>query len=79
MEAYRFETRISKDGKIQIPSFKNLIDKEVEVIILSKSELKEDTMTGAEFVAKWAGFMSDSNADFDEEKEKLEYLTKKYL
>ena len=76
MQAYRFETRISKDGKIQIPFYNHLIDKDVEVIILSKPTIKSQKITAGEFLNKWAGFLK--NADLDLNKEKYQYLSEKH-
>jgi hypothetical protein len=36
MQAYKFDTRISKNGTITIPYTPDLIDKDVELIILPK-------------------------------------------
>jgi len=74
MQAYRFETRISKKGVIQLPLDQELIDREVEIIILPKQELKPVKNASADFIEKWAGFLS--NADIDDSK--YEYLTNKY-
>jgi hypothetical protein len=78
MQAYRFETRISKDGKIQIPLYKNLINKDVEVIILSKPILRSRKIGVGEFLNKWAGFLNNSNAELDADNAKYQHLTDKY-
>ena len=74
MQAYRFETRISKKGVIQLPSNHQLIDREVEIIILPKQDLKINKKSSEEFVKKWAGFLSNPNV----EELKFQYLTEKY-
>jgi hypothetical protein len=74
MEAFRFETRISKKGIIQLPINKNLMDRDVEIIILPKQDLKHKKHAPIDFVNKWAGFLS--NADVKDSK--LEYLNEKY-
>lgn len=74
MQAYRFETRISKSGQIHIPLSNLLYDKEVEIIILPKQKLKSTKSNSADFIAKWAGFMADSVG----EDAKFQYLTEKY-
>ena len=76
MQAYRFETRISKDGKIQIPSYNHLIDKDVEVIILSKTGLKIKKITVGKFLNKWADFLKSPNIDIEDAK--YQYLSEKY-
>ena len=76
MQAYRFETRISKDGKIQIPFYNHLIDKDVEVIILSKPEVKSQKINAGEFLSKWAGFLK--NTDLDLDNAKYQYLSEKH-
>ncbi|ACF14098.1 hypothetical protein Ctha_1640 [Chloroherpeton thalassium ATCC 35110] len=73
MKAYKFITKVSDTGTIQIPS-RELFDKEVEIIILPKPEPEKKKMTAMEFVQKWAGFLSNSNID----KAKLDYLSEKY-
>ena len=73
MLAYRFETRISKKGIIQLPLDQQLIDREVEIIILPKQYLKLNKNASVDFVNKWAGFLSNINEDL-----KFQYLTKKY-
>lgn len=74
MKAYRFITKISEKGTIQLPNYPNLFDKEVEVIILPKHKSKEGKMKAEEFVDKWAGFLSDK----DTNQAKYRYLSKKY-
>jgi hypothetical protein len=74
MQAFRFETRISKKGVIQLPLHKQLIDRDVEVIILPKQNLLPNKNASVEFVNKWAGFLSNGNS----EDEKFHYLNEKY-
>ncbi|MEI8203801.1 MAG: hypothetical protein WCH34_12345 [Bacteroidota bacterium] len=63
MQAYRFETRISKEGIIQLPLNQQLFGKEVDIIIFTKEVLKSTKNASALFVDKWAGFLSDDNTD----------------
>ncbi len=63
MQAYRFETRISNNGTIQLPLNSNLINKDVEIIIFSKPLKENRKKSSAEFVKKWAGFLSDIDDD----------------
>lgn len=74
MHAYRYETRISKDGLIKIPLSNQLFDKEVEIIITPKQKQKTANFTSSDFVKKWSGFLSDSEIDDS----KYLYLTGKY-
>jgi len=75
MQAYKFETKISKQGTIKVPLYLHLTDKNVEVIILPKPEYKSVSNAASEFVDKWAGFLSDTDID----DAKYKYLTGKYL
>lgn len=40
MRTYKFETRISKTGEIQLPLNPQLFDKEVKIIILPKQKVE---------------------------------------
>ena len=78
MEAFRFTTKISKDGIIQIPKNSTFLGQEVELIILPKSDLEDKNnkskITPLEFVEKWAGILKDA----DVENAKYDYLMNKY-
>jgi len=74
MQAYRYETRITKNGLIQIPLSNQLFDKEVEIIILPKQKQKTARLSSSDFVNKWTGFLKDSNTD----EVKYQYLSEKY-
>ena len=74
MQAYRFETRITKNGLIQIPLSNQLFDKEVEIIILPKQKQKTVRLSASDFVTKWTGFLKNSNSD----ELKFQYLSEKY-
>jgi hypothetical protein len=75
MLAYKFETRISKNGVIQLPIIKHLIYKDVEIIILTKQDLKSNKTASADFIKKWAGFLT--NANFEDSK--FQYLSEKHF
>lgn len=75
MQTYRFDTRISKDGIIQLPYNQQLMGKEVEIIIMPKEDIKQGKNTTSEFIDKWAGFLTDEN---NIEESKFLYLTEKY-
>lgn len=74
MKTYRFSTRITARGTIEIPEMPELLDKEVEVIIVSIEEGKRQQKNARLFVEKWAGFLQDSDTD----KAKFEYLSEKH-
>jgi len=74
MQAYRFETRISKKGIIKLPFNKQLVDREVEIIIMPKQDLKSNKDASIDFVNKWSGFLSELNI----EDSKFQYLSEKY-
>jgi len=74
MKTYKFNTRITKTGSIQIPFTPALIDKEVEVIIIPKTAGKAKNFTAKKFVKKWAGSLSPDNLD----EAKYLYLKGKY-
>lgn len=70
MQAYKFETRISKTGQIQLPLNHQFFDKEVEIIILPKQKPKASKRMAANFINKWAGFLSNTET----EESKYQYL-----
>lgn len=74
MQAYRFETRISKNGLIQLPLSNQLFDREVEIIILPKQKQKRVRFSSTDFVDKWSGFLANRDADDS----KFQYLSDKY-
>ena len=74
MRSYKFETRISKTGEIQLPLNPQLFDKEVEIIILPKQKLKPSKLKMADFIKKWSGFLSNPTTDDS----KYQYLKEKY-
>jgi len=74
MLAYRFETKITKDGLINIPISNKLFDKEVEIIILPKRKKKPTKSSSSDFINKWSGFLSDLDIDSS----KSAYLSDKY-
>ncbi len=74
MQAYRFETYISKEGIIKLPLNQQFIDREVEIIILTKQEINPQKSTATDFVNKWAGFLSNDAT----EESKFQYLSDKH-
>jgi hypothetical protein len=82
MEAYRFITKISKEGTIQLTENPALFGQEVELIILPKSEKKSENhtkkkITALEFVNKWAGFLKHID-DEQIDNAKYNYLMNKH-
>lgn len=74
-EVAKFETAVSKNGTIQLPSSSELEDQEVEVIVTAKT--RTDKGSAWKFAESWAGIISSSNGDVEEAR--IEYLKKKYL
>ncbi|MDR2683236.1 MAG: hypothetical protein LBB64_05135 [Dysgonamonadaceae bacterium] len=79
MQAYKFDTRVTKDGTISLPFVPMLFDKEVEIIILTKTEIRETKhkITPSEFVRKWSGVIKEIPEN-DTNDLRYEYLKKKY-
>jgi hypothetical protein len=74
MQTYRYETRITKNGSINVPLSKKLFDKDVEIIILTKDKSVKSKLSPQEFLDKWSGFL----AAVDDDKARYEYLMEKY-
>ena len=74
MQVYRFDTHISQNGVIQLPTNQQLSDRDVEIIILTKPEIKPNKKSSADFINKWTGFLTDTNV----EEARIQYLSEKY-
>ena len=74
METFKFITKISKNGLIQIPFKPVLFNKEVEITIVPKIGKLKEKRGAKDFINKWAGFLKDSDVD----DEKYKYLMEKY-
>ena len=74
MRAFKFDTRISKDGTIQIPFTPSLFDTEVEITIVPKEEKKRVKKANRKFVEQWEGFLVSNDTDSS----KFDYLSEKY-
>ena len=74
MRIFKFNTKISSNGTIQIPYTPSLFDKEVGLIIVPKSEKNVKINSARNFVNKWAGFLKNDNTDLL----KNSYLSEKY-
>lgn len=73
MRAFKFNARISEDGTIHLPFVPSLFNKEVELIVVPKNDLKKKK-AAKKFVEKWAGFLTFPNTD----NSRLDYLREKY-
>jgi len=74
MKAYRFQTKITKSGTIQIPFTPGIQEMEVEVIILPKEKKITKKLSAKDFIEKWSGFLNSENPD----NLKYNYLSEKY-
>ncbi len=74
MTAYKYHTKISKEGAISIPLNPALYDQEVEITIVSKNSSNPKNKKAKEFVEKWGGFLKLPEND----EAKFEYLSEKY-
>ena len=74
MQAYKYETRISKTGQIKLPLNTQLFDKEVDIIIVPKQKTKSTKLVTTDFVDKWSGFLTNTDTD----DLRYQYLTDKY-
>ncbi len=64
MEAYKFETKIMKNGMIQIPTFEKYEDYEVEIFVVIKKRKKEKKKPNINlFFDKWEGTFSTVETD----------------
>ena len=65
MEAYKFETTIFENGMIQVPNLKKIKSKNVEVLLLFKTETEQETKEkeAEEFTNKWFGYFSEIETD----------------
>lgn len=74
MKTYRFSTRITSQGTIEIPGIPELLEKEVEVTIVPTEKDGGRSNSARLFVEKWGGFLKETDPDGA----KFEYLSEKY-
>ena len=78
MEAFKYNTKILKNGIIEIPEISKYAHRPVEIFIVLKEPenptVSKRSQSIDQFLEKWTGFMKDSNPD----KSKLDYLEGKY-
>jgi hypothetical protein len=64
MQAYNFETIISKDGKIILPAFlKRLLGRKVEIFLFEKKEVNKENHNLNIPTYKCGGKIADFNRD----------------
>lgn len=74
MKSYRFRTRVSRTGIIQVPDSASLQDKEVDVILVPRIKPINEKSNARSFVEKWTGFLNVTDTDLS----KYAYLSEKY-
>lgn len=74
MSSYKFITKISKKGIIQLPDNPALFNKEVEITIVPTKHKRREKPRATEFVEKWGGFLKDVEI----ENSKYDYLMEKH-
>ena len=74
MKAYKYNTKVSQEGTIKIPHKQSLAGKKVEVIVVPKTDNKQEDFSAKAFIDKWAGFLSSDKQD----NHKYQYLSEKY-
>ncbi len=75
MEAYKFETKVLKNGVIKLPQLEKFTDKKVELfIVLKKEKVKKEKISAEDFLEQWTGFIPNSDSDI----EKFNYLMNKH-
>ncbi len=74
MEAYKFLTRISKNGSVKLPPTPELFDRDVEIIILPLKRESSKKQPAKKFVEKWAGTIESDSINND----KYDYLIRKH-
>ena len=81
MLAYKFNTRISKEGTISLPFEPTLFDTNVEIIILpniqEKARKEEKDYTAKDFINEFSGCLKNLPKE-DINDLQYEYLRKKY-
>lgn len=73
MQKLQFTTKVSDTGTIQLPEGSSFKNKEVEVIIVSRTSEKRSHKAN-KFIQKWAGFLAPIEGDDS----KYAYLIEKH-
>ncbi len=74
MQTYKFQTKVSGDGSIQIPNYQEFRNLDVDVVITKKIPTEQSKISADEFIRNVAGVLSDKEIDTA----KLDYLLEKY-
>ena len=74
MQTYKFQTKVSGDGSIQIPDYQEFKNLDVDVVITKRIPTEQSTISADEFIRNVAGVLSDKDIDTA----KLDYLFEKY-
>lgn len=74
MQTYKFQTKVSGDGSIQIPNYQEFRNLDVDVVITKRIPTEPSKISADEFIRNVAGVLSDNEIDTA----KLDYLLEKY-
>jgi len=74
MQTYKFQTKVSGDGSIQIPNYQEFRNLDVDVVITKRIPTEQSKISADEFIRNVAGVLSDKEIDTA----KLDYLLEKY-
>ncbi len=74
MQTYKFQTKVSGDGSIQIPDYQEFKNLDVDVVITKRIPTEQSKISADEFIRNVAGVLSDKDIDTA----KLDYLLEKY-
>ena len=74
MKTVKYELKVSAEGDIKIPRTPSLTNREVDIIIIPKTERRSKKNAATKFVKKWGGIIENKNVD----NSKLDYLSDKY-
>lgn len=74
MQTYKFQTKVSGDGSIQIPNYQEFRNLDVDVVITKRIPTEQGRISADEFIRNVAGVLSDKDIDTA----KLDYLLEKY-
>ena len=77
MATFKFKTKISKEGTIEVPHRTELHNQEVEVTLRIKEFDDNNQINAYRFLDKWTGFLKHSKDDIHDNA-KYEYLMNKY-
>jgi len=74
MQIYKFQTKVSGDGSIQIPNYQEFKNLDVDVVITKRIPTEQGKISADEFIRNVAGVLSDKDINTA----KLDYLLEKY-